>query len=240
MNKEMLGESWYPVMLPELQKDYFETLKEELRKEYFEYKVCPEPQNIFKAFQLTPFENVKVVMVGQDPYPYNDDANGLAFSSNNTITPFSLRVIFRELDRDVLKTQTFTEYRKLIPNNDLTPWAKQGVFLINTVLTVRGGQANSHSKLGWQEFTHKVINNLWMNPAPKVFMAWGSEAQNVFKDLVEDESSGDSHLLLETGHPASGAHGKDKFSGCNHFSKANHWLQKHGIEPIEWSLNGNG
>lgn len=227
----MLGDSWFPLLEEEINKPYFKQLKETLREEYQNYRVCPAPQDICKAFKLTPLDKVKCVALSQDPYPFGQ-ADGLAFSaSNTTLTPYSLRMIFREVDRDVVRTKDLNGFREAFPDNNLAPWALQGVFLINTVLTVRAEQTNSHLELGWQTFTSKVLDLLYEDNTPKVFLGFGAEAQ---KSLRKYDWS--KHKLIEAGHPASGAHGKDKFSGCNFASKTNHWLTKQGVEPINWRL----
>lgn len=234
MNKELLGDSWYQVLKEEMDKPYFQHLKEELRKEYSIAKVYPAPSLIFRAFQLTPFEEVKVILLGQDPYPFGSNtADGLAFSTGNEETPASLRYILREVDRDVIKTTTYEEYKQAFPTNKLDTWAKQGVFLLNTSLTVRAGLPQSHNHLGWDEFIRTVLIKLSLDDRPKVFVGWGSEAQKVLSYVNTDK-----HLHLYSGHPASGTHGKDKFSGCNHFSKINYYFYRKGLPEINWKLNG--
>lgn len=231
MNRTLMGDEWFEFMKDELNQTYFFTLKERVREEYKRYQVCPAAIAIFRAFQLTPPDKVKVIIIGQDPYPFNNDATGLAFSTNNPTTPYSLKMIFRELDRDIVRTTNISEFLQHFPDNDLTPWAKEGVFLLNTVLTVRANETNSHKDLGWQEFTSAVIKKLHEDQRPKVFIAWGAEAQKLLKGYTWE-----THLLLESGHPASGSHGKDKFSGNLNFSKANNWLVKQGIPPVNWVL----
>lgn len=171
-------------------------------------------------------------MMAQDPYPFNDHADGLAFSSKQKETPPSMRIILRELDRDVFRTRTYEEFRECVHHNDLACWALQGVFLINSCLTVRAGESNSHNNIGWQEFTGHCLKLLAEDFNPKVFVLWGADAQETFKRYVGETE----HLVLATGHPASGLHGKDKFSGCNHFSKINHHFRKQELPEINWKI----
>lgn len=221
-----------------MEKEYCLQLKEKLVKEYREHKVYPKPLDIFRAFELTPFEQVKVVILGQDPYPFGEHADGLAFSSKLPETPASLRVILKEVDRDVVRTKDHKEFEKAFPTNDLTSWAKQGVLLLNTSLTVRAGEVNSHRGM-WDQFIEKVIYLLWEQPRPKVFMLWGAEARETFNRGHNPTQIGvepGRHKALGAGHPATASKGRDLFSGSNHFSRANHYLEKQGIEPIEWRL----
>ena len=151
-------------------------------------------------------------------------------------TPASLRMILREIDRDLLRTTTYESFKSYFPNNNLTPWAKQGVFLLNTILTVRAAQPNSHKGMGWELFTEEVLRILFNDPTPKVFLAWGKEASDQVKSLGINLHH---HKLLFAGHPAAASHGVDKFSGCGHFSTTNHWFIKQGLPPINWTLDEN-
>lgn len=238
MNQQALGDSWYPLLKDEMEKDYFKKLKEELKREYTTSKCYPAPNEIFKVFQLCPLENVRVVMLSQDPYP-SQHAHGLAFSSLQKDTPYSLQIIFRELDRDIIRTKNYKEFKEKFPSNDLTPWVERGVFLLNTNLTVRAGQPMSHNHLGWTEFTSKVIELIMTNATPKVFVLMGAEAKKLVLSIatrvVQDELA--NHYIIETGHPASGAHGKDKYSGCSMFSKVNRYFELKGLPGIDWRLN---
>ncbi len=212
------------------------SLRESLRQEYSNTTVRPAPADVFRAFKLTPPSDVRVVIIGQDPYPFGNHADGLAFSSKESETPYSLKMVFREIDRDVVKTKNYQEYKRAFPINDLYPWANQGVFLLNTVLTVRAGEVGSHAKLGWQQFTTNVLKKLHADDTPKVFLAWGSEANKTLQAIWDIERP---HQGYGAGHPASGAHGKDKFSGCSFASKTNIWLSKRGLEEINWRLDSN-
>lgn len=216
-----------------MEKPYFLKLKEELKLEYGQHAVRPAPADIFRAFQLTPIENVRVLMLGQDPYPYRNEADGLAFSSKLPDTPASLRYILREVDRDVVRSKTNEEYKQAFPTNQLDSWAKQGVFLLNTSLTVRAGEPKSHEHLGWHEFIHAVITKIHQYDSSKIFVGWGSEAQKILSFYDTGK-----YYHLYSGHPASGAHGKDKFSGCNHFSKINYYFYRNNEPEIDWKLYG--
>lgn len=234
MNQQLL-KTWYPLLKDELEQDYFISLKKSLMDEYTTQTVYPHPSNIFKAFEVTNLEDVKVVIIGQDPYPFGKHACGIALSSFEKETPASLRTVFREVDRDVIRTKNKEEFKKYFPNNDLTPWCNQGVLLLNACLTVRAEAPGSHDKFGWQKFTGKAIELLMSKKTPIVFASWGKSAENLI--LQNKEFKSDNHMFLTTGHPASGSHGKDIFSGCNHFSQINNYLTKQGLTPINWKLH---
>lgn len=241
MTKEQLGEGWFDQLSSELQEPYIKELKSKLTRAYSTNKVYPKPSEVFKAFQLTPFENVKVVLLGQDPYP-NDNAHGLSFSSQKGVPPPSLMIILRELDRSVFQTKSYEEFKKVAEGADLSCWARQGVFLLNSVLTVDEGNSNSHADFGWQRFTSKALEKLWIDPKPKVFVLWGVSASETFSNVVEKTSMAEmparNHLVLLSGHPATAFHGKDLFSGNNHFVKINKFLHDMGHEPINWEVHG--
>ena len=233
MNKQLIGDKWFEVLKEEFELQYFIDLKEKLKEEYSKYKIYPAPGNIFRAFLLTPPDKVRVVWCGQDCYPNGDHADGLAFSSQQEETPFSLQRILRECDRDVIKTTNYKEFKEAFPSNDLTSWAKKGVLLLNSALTVRAGEVGSHQHLGWDKFilaTLKYINN---KEDCIQFIAFGKEAANLIEQLEVKEQ----HRYIYTGHPATGAHGKDLFSGCNIFSKINYHFWKKGLQEIDWKLN---
>lgn len=237
MNSNLLGDSWFRHLEQEMSKPYFLELKEKLIAEYNTKRIFPGPTEIFKAFQLTSFEDTRIVMIGQDPYPYGEHAHGLAFSSKLQETPASLRYIFRELDRDIIKTNTLEEYKHAFPTNDLTKWANQGVLLLNSCLTVRAGEPNSHKDIGWKQFIEAVLDLLWESSTPRIFVLWGTEAVKVMDPVVKKNLEIAHHVILETGHPASGVHGRDKFSGNRHFSKINHHFYRNGLPEIDWKLN---
>lgn len=213
--------SWYSILKDEFAKDYFLSLQKFLNSEYLNYTIFPKEENIFKALNLVPIDRVKVVIIGQDPYHKPGQAQGMSFSvPENFPFPPSLINIFKEIETDLnIKCKN---------SGDLTRWAKQGVLLLNTVLTVRKGFANSHKDKGWEKLTSKIIEILGKKKEPIVFMLWGSYAQS-FAPLIEKQ-----HLILKAPHPSplSAYRG---FFGCKHFSKCNEFLVKNNKEPIDWS-----
>lgn len=218
-----IEESWKNALQTEFSKDYFRDLVEFLKREKRAGKtIYPPGSLIFNAFDRTPFEQVKVVVLGQDPYHNPGEAMGLSFSVPKGVrTPPSLRNIYKELNTDV----DFT-----IPNHgDLSAWAAQGVFLLNAMLTVEHKKARSHQKAGWQNFTNAVIKTLSQRREHLVFMLWGNFARNK-KELINPKK----HLILEAAHPSPLAGGA--FFGNKHFSQANAYLEQHGLEGIDWQL----
>ena len=216
-----LKNSWDKVLGNEFEKPYFLELCEFLKKEYAERTIYPPKQRVFSALKTTEFDDVKVVILGQDPYHGEGQAHGLAFSVQPGVQPPpSLVNMFKEIN---------TEYgTKLGKNGCLLSWAKQGVLLLNTALTVRAGQANSHKGMGWETFTDAVIKALNQKQTPVVFMLWGANARSK-KKLITNEN----HLVLETVHP-SPLSAYNGFFGCNHFKKANDFLSKF-TTPIDWA-----
>lgn len=218
--------SWQTVLQSEFEQPYFLDLTSKVKSEYLTNKVFPDPQNILRAFDLTPFDEVKVVILGQDPYHTPGVADGLAFSTKpgNRVPP-SLQNIYKE----IINEFGYTDYpHKLDP--DLTRWATQGVLLLNNTLTVRSGQANSHSSFGWDTFTNVVIETIAREKTHVVFMLWGNFARGK-KVLIEQAS--DSHLILESAHPSPFSADKG-FFGNDHFKLANEWLEQHGTASIHW------
>lgn len=216
-----IEESWKQILSAEFEKDYFRQLTDFVRNEYRSTTVYPPGKLIFNAFNLCPFEQVKVVIIGQDPYHGPGQAHGLCFSvSDNVPFPPSLRNIFKEIQDDLGKP---------IPESgNLTRWAKQGVLLLNATLTVRAHQAGSHQRRGWEEFTDAAIRALAEQREHLVFILWGAYAQK--KGAFIDRSR---HLVLTSVHPSPlSAH--NGFFGNRHFSRANEYLQQHGQTPIEW------
>ena len=222
-----IGNSWDDYLKDEFQKDYYQQLRKFLYYEYRvqkDYKVFPPENDIFNCLRYTPFENVKAVIIGQDPYHGEGQAQGLCFSVRAGVAvPPSLKNIYKELHDD-------TGFE--IPDNgELIPWAKQGVLLLNAVLTVREGRANSHKGKGWEILTDEIIRLLDRDNRPKVFLLWGANAR-AKTSLVTNPN----HLVLEAAHP-SPLSAYNGFFGCRHFSKANNFLKSKNITPIDWTIN---
>lgn len=218
-----IEDSWYQVLEAEFQMPYFLSIQQFLKAEIKSGKTIypPEPQ-IFNAFNTTGFEDVKVVILGQDPYHGQGQAMGLSFSVPMGVRiPASLKNVYKELAADV-------DFN--IPNHgDLTGWAKQGVFLLNAMLTVEHSKAGSHQKIGWQEFTNAVIQKLSSEREGLIFMLWGNFAKKK-RVLIDDKK----HTILEAAHPSPLA--RNAFSGCKHFSKANEILVSQNQDPILWQI----
>jgi len=216
--------SWKQLLKSEFSKPYFQQIPVHLKTEKSQGKaIFPPGPLIFNAFNTTPVDKIKVVILGQDPYHGPGQAHGLSFSVPNGVPqPPSLINILKELNDDIgINMPT---------HGNLTRWAKQGVFLLNASLTVRSGEPMSHAKIGWAEFTNAVIKKISDTKAHVVFMLWGKFAQE--KRTLIDESK---HLILRSVHPSPlSAHGG--FFGCKHFSKANAWLISKGIDPVDWQL----
>ena len=219
----MIGNEWDNVLKDEFEKDYFIKIRKFIDSEYETKTVYPPYDDIFNAFKLTPLNDVKVVILGQDPYHEAGQAHGLAFSTpEGRPIPRSLKNIFKEIN---------AEYDYPIPESGcLESWAKQGVFLLNTVLTVEDGNANSHSKCGWQTFTDNVIKILNQQSQPIVFMLWGKQAEKK-KELITNTN----HLVLITSHPSPFS-ARRGFFGSEHFRLANEFLNKNNKEEIDWRL----
>lgn len=213
--------SWKERLQTEFDKPYFRSLTDFVREEYSRGTVYPPGKLIFNAFDLCPFDKVKVVIIGQDPYHEPGQAHGLCFSVNDGIPfPPSLRNIFKEISDDLGKP---------VPvSGDLSRWARQGVLLLNATLTVRAGMAGSHQGRGWEEFTDAVIRELNAGRDGLVFILWGSYAKK--KGAMIDRSR---HLVLCSAHP-SPLSAYNGFFGNHHFSQANDWLVAHGENPIDW------
>lgn len=240
---DLVGESWAGVIGDEFSKEYMAKVSAKVKWERGRTQVCPEPEDVFRAYKLTPFDKVKVVIIGQDPY-YNGAADGLAFSfkDGRKIGGLqSLDVIFMELERDVM----FGLYLDM--NYDLSWLAEQGVFLLNTILTVERNKPLSHQSFGWQRFTGMTIANIIKHKENVVFMLWGSEAKNFYTKVVNELFLDDSkHLILTAVHPAYDLRNyninmpdykpnyPNTFYGCSHFSKANKYLEENGIKRIKW------
>lgn len=214
--------SWKKALADEFDKPYFKELSMFVRKEYESATVYPAPEDIFRAFELTPFESVKVVILGQDPYHGPKQAHGLSFSvAEGVRSPPSLRNIFKELESDLGE-------KSARPSGDLTRWAEQGVLLLNATLTVRASSAGSHQGKGWEQFTDAVIRKLSEERDHLVFILWGNYART--KGAFIDR---EKHCVIESAHPSpfSAASG---FFGSKPFSKANAYLKKNGLAEVSW------
>lgn len=222
MAEKIINNSWDLILKEEFESPYMEKLKDFLKKQRASHTVYPKQSEVFNAFKLTPFENVKVVILGQDPYHGPNQAHGLSFSVNYGIKiPPSLANIYKELKTDI----DFT-----IPSHgNLTGWANQGVLLLNATLTVRAGEPGSHQKQGWEQFTDAVIKLISDKKEHCVFLLWGNFAKSKI-NLIDL----DKHLVLTAAHPSPLAGGA--FFGSKHFSKTNDYLKSKNISPINWSI----
>ena len=220
---ETIGNDWDSILKEEFEKDYYKKIEEFLEEEYRKKTVFPEREKIFEAFKLTPFKEVKVVILGQDPYHGRGQSHGLAFSVQKDVKiPPSLRNIYKELESDLGLE---------IPNNGyLKSWAERGVLLLNTALTVREGQANSHRKVGWEIFTDKVIKRINEKEDPVVFILWGNNAKEKEKYITNP-----IHHVVKSYHPSplSASRG---FFGTRPFSRTNKLLKESGRGPVDWSV----
>ena len=219
-----IANDWLPSIEGEFRKPYYKELYQFVKEEYSKHVVYPPSDDIFNALHLTPLKEVKVLILGQDPYINENEAHGLCFSvlPEQKKLPPSLQNIYKELNADLGCE---------IPNNGyLKKWAQQGVLLLNTVLTVRAHESNSHKGKGWENFTDAIIRAVNEQDRPIVYMLWGSHAQQKIPMLNNPK-----HLILKAPHPSplSAYRG---FFGCKHFSQANEFLEKNGIEPIDWQI----
>ena len=219
-----ISNDWLPSIEGEFRKPYYKELYQFVKEEYSKHVVYPPSDDIFNALHLTPLKEVKVLILGQDPYINEHEAHGLCFSvlPEQKKLPPSLQNIYKELHEDLGCE---------IPNNGyLKKWAQQGVLLLNTVLTVRAHESNSHKGKGWENFTDAIIRAVNEQDRPIVYMLWGSHAQQKIPMLNNPK-----HLILKAPHPSPlSAH--RGFFGCKHFSQANVFLEKNGIEPIDWQI----
>lgn len=214
---------WQQALSEEFQKPYYKELYQRVVKEYHTTRVYPPAEDIFNAFHLTPLHEVKVVILGQDPYINEGQAHGLCFSVKKPeAPPPSLVNIYQELHDDL--------GCEIPKSGDLTKWAKQGVLLLNTVLTVRAHESMSHRGIGWEKFTDAVIKQVNKEDRPIVFLLWGAPAGRKSEMLDNPK-----HLILKAPHPSplSAYRG---FFGCRHFSAANRYLTEHGLSPIDWQI----
>lgn len=216
-----IGNDWDNILADEWEKPYYKELREFLKAEYSTHRIFPNMHDIFNALKYTSFEDTKVVIIGQDPYHGEGQAHGLCFSVKEGVPhPPSLKNIFKELYSDV--------GREITKSGELTDWAKQGVLLLNAVLTVREANANSHKDKGWEKFTDRVISELNRKQTPVIFLLWGAYAQKKAEIITNP-----LHKKLMTVHPSplSASRG---FMGCKHFSKTNELLKESGLKEIKW------
>lgn len=219
-----LGNDWDEILKDEFDKPYYLKLRQFLKEEYKTGTIYPDMHNIFNALKASSFKDTKVVILGQDPYHEPNQAHGLCFSVLKGVQPPpSLQNIYKELADDI--------GFKIPPHGQLSKWAEQGILMLNTVLTVRKGQANSHKGMGWETFTDRVIGELNKKETPVIFLLWGSPARQ--KAQIIDNPI---HIKLTCPHPSplSAYRG---FFGCKHFSKTNELLIKNGMTPIDWQID---
>lgn len=216
-----ITKNWYELLKDEFEKPYFKNLQAFLTEEYNTHTIYPQAENIFNALNYCKYEDVNVMIIGQDPYHQPGQAHGLSFSVQDGVAlPPSLKNIFKEIENDLDITP--------INSGNLIRWAKQGVLLLNTVLTVRRDQPNSHKGKGWENFTTRVIGLINAKTSPVVFLLWGGNAK-AFEGLIDNSK----HYVLKSAHP-SPLSAYNGFFGCKHFSKTNEILEKIGKKPIDW------
>ncbi|PPA69704.1 uracil-DNA glycosylase [Jeotgalibacillus proteolyticus] len=223
MTHTILENDWQPLLKEEFSKPYYQNLREFLKEEYAEKTIFPEMNSIYQALHNTPFSKVKVVILGQDPYHGKGQAQGLSFSVQPGVKiPPSLRNIFKELSEDTGAS---------IPQSgNLEKWSRQGVLLLNTVLTVQEGKANSHQNKGWETLTNEIIRLLGEREQPTVFILWGKPAASK-RSLINE----DNHCVIVSPHPSPFAARKG-FFGSRPFTRANSFLKENGIEEVDWTL----
>ena len=220
----MLGNDWDTVLKDEFNKEYFKTIITQIEKEYTDKVIFPKRTEIFKAFRTTSYRDTKVVILGQDPYHGEGQAEGLSFSVKKGIKqPPSLQNIFKELKNDI--------GCEIPVDGSLLNWANKGVLLLNSVLTVESNKPASHKNIGWEEFTDEVIRKLNLKQTPVVFILWGAFARNKKKFITNS-----NHFIIESAHPSPFS-AYSGFFGSKPFSKTNEFLIKNGISPIDWKLN---
>ncbi len=218
-----LGNDWDSILADEFEKPYYLELREFLKKEYSTRRIYPNMNDIFNALKASSFEKTRVVIIGQDPYHGAGQAHGLCFSVKRPVEPPpSLKNMFRELESDV--------GFKIPDHGELTRWAEQGVLMLNAVLTVREGNANSHKGMGWEKFTDRVISELNRKQTPVAFLLWGANARKKAEVITNP-----IHKKLITVHP-SPLSAYNGFFGCRHFSKCNELLIESGQKPIDWQI----
>jgi len=221
-----ISKSWYELLKPEFEKPYYKELQAFLDDEYSHYTIYPEADNVFNALNLVPYDKVKVVIIGQDPYHEPRQAHGLSFSLQKGVDiPPSLQNIYKEIQNDL--------GYPIPKSGDLTQWARQGVLLLNSVLTVRRGAANSHRGKGWEQFTSAIIKLLNERNDPIIFMLWGNNAKQIGEAVDKTK-----HFVLTAPHP-SPLSAYAGFFGCKHFSKCNEFLKSMNKTEIDWHIYEN-
>jgi uracil-DNA glycosylase len=219
----MIGNKWDIYLKQEFEKEYFKNLLSFVKEEYHSKTIYPKQNEVFNAFRYTDFDNVKVVILGQDPYHGPNQAEGLSFSvSNEVLKPPSLQNIFKELESDL-----GIPFPK---KNSLIPWSKEGVLLLNAVLTVEEHKPTSHKDRGWEQFTDDIIKILNERDTPTVFILWGAYARSK-KQFITNQK----HLVIESAHPSPFS-ARNGFFGSRPFSKTNEFLKKNGIKEINWKI----
>ncbi len=228
----MIGNNWDELLADEWQKPYYQELRAFLKDEYKNETVYPPAAEIYNALRLTDYDDVKVVILGQDPYHEPGQAHGLAFSVRSDVPePPSLVNIFKELADDLGIVRGESGYEGI-----LEPWARHGVLLLNTVLTVRAHRAGSHRGHGWEQFTDRVIELLAERDKPMVFVLWGANAQAKKDLIIRAQGNGTRrHLIIEAPHPSPLSAYRGFFGG-RYFSRCNYFLEDNGMEPVDWSL----
>jgi uracil-DNA glycosylase len=217
-----ISDSWKKFLEKEFNSNYFQNIIKNTKEEYLKFICFPKGNNIFRAFDECPFQKLKVIIIGQDPYHGDNQANGLCFSVNNDIdNPPSLKNIFYELNNNIIENKR--------ENSDLVDWSNQGVLLLNSVLTVRRKFPGSHRYIGWETFTDNVIKTISKKKKNLVFMLWGNYAKNKEKHIFDNK-----HLILKSGHPSPLSANKGFWFGNNHFIKCNEFLINNKISPIKW------
>lgn len=217
-----ISESWKKVLEKEFQTDYFNNISLKTREEYSKFVCYPPGSKLFRAFDECPFNKLKVVIIGQDPYHGENQANGLCFSVDDGVEkPPSLKNIFKELNTSFTKNER--------TNSDLSDWSNQGVLLLNSILSVRRKFPGSHRHIGWEEFTENVIKIISKEKVNLVFMLWGNYAKNKEKFIHDN-----NHLVLKSGHPSPLSANKGFWFGNNHFKKCNDFLKANNLETIKW------
>tara|TARA_Y100000748_G_scaffold265907_1_gene236021 strand:- start:447 stop:1115 length:669 start_codon:yes stop_codon:yes gene_type:complete len=217
-----ISESWKKVLEKEFQTDYFNNISLKTREEYSKFVCYPPGSKLFRAFDECPFNKLKVVIIGQDPYHGENQANGLCFSVDNGVEkPPSLKNIFKELNTSFTKNER--------TNSDLSDWSNQGVLLLNSILSVRRKFPGSHRHIGWEEFTENIIKIISKEKMNLVFMLWGNYAKNKEKFIHDN-----NHLVLKSGHPSPLSANKGFWFGNNHFKKCNDFLIANDLETIKW------